>query len=90
MEIGEPDPAQQCEYCMLANIWVVGGSQKVLEALLAETARHFERRHVRLRLLAESMEEEVGHSLGVDSSDLQRLLPIQRYKPQNPHDSSCT
>ena len=51
---------------------------RVLEALLDETARHFERRQRRLELLALSIEEDIQKTLRQDAADLQRLLPIQR------------
>ena len=51
---------------------------KVLEALLAETVRQFERRHKRLQLLSDSVEREIGSVLGNSMGDLTRLLPIQK------------
>lgn len=51
---------------------------RVLEALLDETARQFERRQRRLELLALSIEEDIQKTLRQDAADLQRLLPIQR------------
>ena len=51
---------------------------RVLEALLDETARQFERRQRRLELLAMSIEEDIQKTLKQDAADLQRLLPIQR------------
>ena len=50
----------------------------VLEALLAETVRQFERHLKRLLLLSESVEREVTHVLKASSGDLTRLLPIQK------------
>lgn len=54
---------------------------RVLEALLDETARQFERRHRRLELLSVSIEEDISKNLRNSGSDLQRLLPIQRWGP---------
>ena len=51
---------------------------RVLEALLDETARQFERRQRRLELLAMSIEEDIQKTLKQNAADLQRLLPIQR------------
>ncbi len=51
---------------------------RVMEALLDETARQFERRHRRLELLSVSIEEDISKNLRNSGSDLQRLLPIQR------------
>ena len=51
---------------------------RVLEALLDETARQFERRQRRLELLAMSIEEDIQKTLKQNGADLQRLLPIQR------------
>ena len=55
----------------------------VLEALLSETVRQFERRHRQLRLLATGVEDDIGRTLRkaggagdvASSSELQRLLP---------------
>jgi len=52
---------------------------RVLEALLDETARQFERRQRRLELLAMSIEEDIQKTLKQNAADLQRLLPIQRW-----------
>lgn len=51
---------------------------RVLEALLAETVRQFERRRQRLALLADTAEEEISKSLRKAAGDMQRLLPVQR------------
>ena len=51
---------------------------RVLEALLSETVRQFERHLKRLLLLSESVEREVTHVLKTSSGDLTRLLPIQK------------
>ena len=51
---------------------------RVLEALLDETARQFERRQRRLELLANSIEDDIHKQLQQHSADLQRLLPVQR------------
>lgn len=51
---------------------------RVLEALLDETARQFERRQRRLELLANSIEDDIHKQLKQHSADLQRLLPVQR------------
>lgn len=52
---------------------------RVLEALLDETARQFERRHRRLELLSQSIEEDISKTIRGTGADLQRLLPIQRW-----------
>lgn len=52
---------------------------RVLEALLDETARQFDRRHRRLELLSVSIEEDISKNLRNSGADLQRLLPIQRW-----------
>ena len=52
---------------------------RVLEALLDETARQFERRQRRLELLAMSIEDDIQKTLKQNAADLQRLLPIQRW-----------
>ena len=52
---------------------------RVLEALLDETARQFERRQRRLELLANSIEDDIHKQLKQHSADLQRLLPVQRF-----------
>lgn len=51
---------------------------RVLEALLGETVRQFERHYKRLQLLSDSVEREVQIVLKTTSSDLTRLLPIQK------------
>ena len=51
---------------------------RVLEALLSETVRQFERHLKRLLLLSESVEREVTHVLKSSTGDLTRLLPIQK------------
>lgn len=51
---------------------------RVLEALLSETARQFERHHKRLQLLSDSVEQEIELVLKSSSGDLTRLLPIQK------------
>jgi antitoxin component of RelBE/YafQ-DinJ toxin-antitoxin module len=66
---------------VLDNIAEVGPlpfELRVLEALLDETARQFERRHQRLELLSQSIEEDISKTLRRTDADLQRLLPIQR------------
>ena len=57
---------------------------RVLEALLDETARQFERRQRRLELLAMSIEEDIQKTLKQNGADLQRLLPIQRCRARSP------
>ncbi|CAL8471666.1 g11208 [Coccomyxa elongata] len=59
---------------------------RVMEALLDETARQFERRHRRLELLSVSIEEDISKNLRNSGSDLQRLLPIQRALTEIQHD----
>ncbi|KAA6417175.1 MAG: mitochondrial rna splicing [Trebouxia sp. A1-2] len=59
---------------------------RVLEALLAETAHHFEGKSRRLSFLAESIVTEVSHSLRASTGELQRLLPIQRALTEMQHD----
>ncbi|CAL5223414.1 g5926 [Coccomyxa viridis] len=59
---------------------------RVLEALLDETARQFERRQRRLELLAMSIEEDIQKTLKQNGADLQRLLPIQRALTELVHD----
>ena len=66
----------------------------VLEALLSETVRQFERRHRQLRLLATGVEDDIGRTLRraggagdvASSSELQRLLPIARALNEMAHD----
>ena len=66
----------------------------VLEALLSETVRQFERRHRQLRLLATGVEDDIGRTLRkaggagdvASSSELQRLLPIARALTAMAHD----
>lgn len=59
---------------------------RVLEALLAETAHHFESKSRRLSFLAESIVTEVSHSLRASTGEIQRLLPIQRALTEMQHD----
>lgn len=51
---------------------------RVLEALLSETVRQFERHLQRLLLLSDTIEREVTLVLKSSAGDLTRLLPIQK------------
>lgn len=59
---------------------------RILEALLAETAHHFEAQSRRLTFVAESVVHEVNGSLRGHVGELQRLLPIQRALTEIQHD----
>jgi magnesium transporter len=64
----------------------------VLEALLSESVRHFERRTRQLRVLADGVASDVGRALrwaggaAASTGELGRLLPVQRALTEVLHD----
>jgi len=59
---------------------------KVLESLLAETARSFDTKTKRLGLVAEAVVEDINRNFHASAAELQRFIPVTRKITEMQHD----
>lgn len=63
---------------------------KVLESLLAETARAFDTKGKRLGMVAETVMDDINKNFHASAAELQRLLPVNRKLSEVQHDVKDT
>lgn len=71
---------------MLGQRSVLPFELKVLESLLSETALAFDKKSKRLRMVAETVMDDINRSFHASAAELQRFIPITRKLTEVQHD----